>query len=350
MPKVLIADDEHMIKLSLTKLIDDSNSGFKVVGLADDGQEALESIESLNPDLLITDINMPVMDGFELIAELGRTRRDLDIVVISGYDEFEYVQSALRHGVSDYLLKPVKSDQVLRMLNKLSEKRSAERESRQLRSSSIKDSKSLAERLADSLWSAHEPEVAQAIADVREHSASLESSQYPPSPFFLDLLVFLNDELIRLSGGSISSKQAFEEEWRGAAAPMTDQLERLAKELIEAVRSTRNWGYKKQIAKSIDFLNERCGDEGLTLQTVAEHVGMSSGYFSRIFKDMMGESFIQYLINLRLERAKALLAESDCLTYEAAYKVGYSDYPHFAKAFKRKFSLSPSEYRKNMSQ
>lgn len=106
--KVVLADDETIALEGLRTLTDWEELGFEICGACENGEEALSTVEECSPDLVITDIRMPGIDGLELIKQV----RDLDIeqpifIVLSGYGEFEYARTALRYGVRHYLLKPV---------------------------------------------------------------------------------------------------------------------------------------------------------------------------------------------------------------------------------------------------
>ncbi|GBF76377.1 DNA-binding response regulator [Paenibacillus sp. 598K] len=102
---VLIADDDRLIREDLGSMIDWQASGFRLVGEADHGAEALGLAETLKPDLILTDINMPVMDGIELIRRVKARRPQTKILVMSNYDDFQYVKEAMKLGATDYVLK-----------------------------------------------------------------------------------------------------------------------------------------------------------------------------------------------------------------------------------------------------
>lgn len=246
MYKVIIADDEYMIKKSLTVMIDSSPFNFKVVGTAEDGKEAMDLIKVYNPDLLVTDIRMPLVDGLELIHQLQDENVSTEAIVVSGYGEFEYAQKAIRLGAADYLLKPIKVDLVQEALRRVSEK-----------------------------------------------------LQTRPQK-------------------KIQSDDS------------TSQLKNLS----------------PKIKHAIQYIENHYKDDKLSLPKVAEHIEFSTAYFSRTFKDEIGKSFVHYLTELRMEKAKDILKNPYNKSYEVAYSVGYIDYPHFSKAFKKYYGLSPSEYRK----
>ncbi len=107
MNKLLIVDDEEFVRTSIINIIDWSSLGFTEVFQAENGVEALELSIKVKPDLVLTDIRMPFMDGIELSSKLREQLPDTNIVILSGYDEFKYAQSAITYGVLDYILKPI---------------------------------------------------------------------------------------------------------------------------------------------------------------------------------------------------------------------------------------------------
>ncbi len=110
MYKVLIVDDEPLIREGLTTLIDWREYGFEVVHAAKDGQEALRIYEHAHPDLLIVDIRMPGMDGLQLIETIRQQKWDPKLLILSGYADFAYAMKAIRSKVEGYILKPVDED------------------------------------------------------------------------------------------------------------------------------------------------------------------------------------------------------------------------------------------------
>lgn len=118
--KVIVVEDEDLILNSLIKKIEKSSLGFKVIASAQDGKSALALIENLIPDLVITDIRMPVMDGIELIKNLFIKLPFVRKIILSGFGEFNYAQQALKYEVKDYLLKPVKADALAQTLSRMS--------------------------------------------------------------------------------------------------------------------------------------------------------------------------------------------------------------------------------------
>ena len=122
MLRVILADDENKVILLMQKLIDWEALGYEIAGTANDGLRALELVEEKQPHLLITDVRMPGCDGIELIQRAKALQPKLHFIVISGYRKFEYAQNALKYGVEDYLLKPLKQEDLTAILLRLKEK------------------------------------------------------------------------------------------------------------------------------------------------------------------------------------------------------------------------------------
>lgn len=119
MYKIFLADDEIWVIMGLKKLIEKTGAPFRVVGEANNGIVALEEIEEKKPDVLITDIRMPGMDGLQLTQKIQEKNLDTRVVLVSGYAEFNYAQQAMRMGAVDYLLKPVEAEALAEVLERL---------------------------------------------------------------------------------------------------------------------------------------------------------------------------------------------------------------------------------------
>lgn len=119
--RIMIVDDEEEIRLGIIKKIDWEANGFIVVGDAENGQDALEKAEKLQPDVIMTDIKMPFMDGLELGKKLVELMPSTKIIVFSGCDDFEYAHKAIKINVVEYVLKPINSAELIEVLVRLKE-------------------------------------------------------------------------------------------------------------------------------------------------------------------------------------------------------------------------------------
>ena len=119
--KLLLVDDEEYVRESIVKKIDWDKLGFVVVGQAGNGVEAMELAEQLEPDLLMTDIKMPFMDGLELSRKIKKMLPTIKIAIFSGFDEFEYAKEAITQQIEEYILKPIDSKELTSVLIRMRE-------------------------------------------------------------------------------------------------------------------------------------------------------------------------------------------------------------------------------------
>ena len=113
MLKMIIADDERIIRETISTIIDWKQYGITLTGLCSNGIEAYDMILDESPDLVITDIRMPGMNGLELISRVSQTDLTTQFILLSGYGEFEYAKQAMKYGVRHYLLKPCNEQQII---------------------------------------------------------------------------------------------------------------------------------------------------------------------------------------------------------------------------------------------
>ncbi len=133
--KLLIADDEDVIRNGIAKYVQLHTDRFDKIYLASNGQEAIETIFRDKPDIMLLDVQMPLKDGIEVMQEAKRAGIMPCTLILSGYDEFRYCQQAIRYGARDYLLKPIRSSDILQKINEAAdalfgiEKAAAEKQS-----------------------------------------------------------------------------------------------------------------------------------------------------------------------------------------------------------------------------
>ncbi|GEM_PF-48151 len=129
MIKLLIADDEKIIRETISTAIDWNSLGIELIGKAANGIEAYNTILDEYPDIVLTDIKMPGLTGLELIERIKKINHDTEFIILSGYDEFKYAQEAMRYGVKNYLLKPCNENQIIEcvqnIINSLAPKRAS---------------------------------------------------------------------------------------------------------------------------------------------------------------------------------------------------------------------------------
>ena len=125
--KVFFVEDEIVTREGIRDKVDWQGNGFEFCGEAPDGEMALPLLQAIQPDVLITDIKMPFMDGLELSRIVHERIPATKIIILSGHDEFEYAQAAIKLGVTEYLLKPVTVQDLHRVLQQLATQLDQER-------------------------------------------------------------------------------------------------------------------------------------------------------------------------------------------------------------------------------
>jgi two-component system response regulator YesN len=150
--KIIVAEDVELILKSIVRNIQQLDMGFEIVATAENGKVALELIDKFSPDILISDIKMPIMNGLELLNIINTKYPYMVKIIISGYDDFEYAQQALKYEVKDYLLKPLKEEELESTLNRVKIYLDAQRQRNKMQFLSQRDSHYYTpEQIVDSL-------------------------------------------------------------------------------------------------------------------------------------------------------------------------------------------------------
>lgn len=524
MLKVLIADDEMLVRVGIKSTVEWEKYGCTVVAEAVNGEDALRKIETYAPDILLTDIRMPKMDGLELLRQIEEKEIEIETVIMSCYNEFELVKEAMKLGASDYLLKLSFTEEelinVIRRISKKIEKRkspdsgnlfnqsdlriklfqkltnpSVTQEQKQQMSDNLGlcvdfEDAGLMLLMADHVYDGSrmgycEPdeqsknimlnfleeylrgkgygevfcvddtrevfavflnrnlalgEVAQAVRKRSEEYLKVSLSvylfpdgMYEHCPNYIPFgIEELSDKRYFEGSGQICSYQFSPEydkerlkndnvskHWEGTLLKGIRQTEELEEKIqtlaarmkrsriprkecrriftecaynaassfhraggtmkgleessgcdmmknlqsLESIEDAISWfrDFKKaadiyikdcvsrqkrsEIEEAMYFIHENYS-LSLSLADVAEKAGLSTAYFSTVFKKENGDSFVEYLTELRVERAKELLRDRQVCIYEVGEKVGYPDPNYFSKIFRKVTGLSPEKYRK----
>ena len=534
--KVFLVEDEMVIRRGIKNSIDWEKEGYIFCGEASDGELAYPMIIKEKPDILITDIRMPFMDGLELCKLVKKELPNIKILILSGYDEFDYAKEAIRLGVTEYLLKPISSGKLLEALNGVSESIRREKEDKDLvrkymeemrentehekqkffeqmiagnlsmadaletgkkyemnlsagmynlllfrftlgeenrksgellgeaeyaieklterleyvfefqrgvegwafllmadneeqMSERVKElSKDLEEIMKNYSTIAYFGGIGQPVARLRELEESFrEAERALAARFTMELNRIISVEDIRMaqnvdtlddieitSFGEIEKtrtmlekflnngaedeidefvdvyinelpeenlksvlmrqyiimdayivmmsfcekiegiegeKQAQSEELKNSMKTIQtleeikNYIRMLLKKII-GVRDTisgRRYSDIIEIAK--DQIRKTYMSDEISLNTIAAEVGMSPSYFSSIFSKEMGKTFVEYLTEIRMDRAKELLMCSSMKTSEIGYEVGYKDPHYFSYIFKKTQNCTPKEFR-----
>ncbi len=152
MLKIFLAEDEYVVREGIKNNVDWEGNGYEFVGEASDGELALPMIQKLKPDIVITDIKMPFMDGLELSRLIKKEFPWMEVIILSGYAEFDYAKEAISIGVAHYLTKPISGDELIAELDKLSDKIEEKKRERELKEQYVREMAENAERESAELF------------------------------------------------------------------------------------------------------------------------------------------------------------------------------------------------------
>jgi len=397
--KVLIADDEPKIRHGLRSTVEQIRPDMQVVAEAEDGEMALALVQKEKPDILMIDVRMPFLNGLDLIQKINGVWQDCVIIVVSGHDEFEYAQRALKLKVFEYVLKPVPQDVLASVLQRAEEELSAirrrahylswardqlERNMPILREQLLRDwvhgrlSRAEIQEQAAFLGVDTAGYRMVALIHILERLRGGELPQEKDRRIelfaarrvveealkdFAPVAVFLDDpdDVVALTGPAAGPAwaQAIEVMESRAARSLTHALvvahapvpteafDGIA-EIYESLSAdvARRSGHRSFVLQAQNYIDSNYGKPDLTLEEVASTVQVSPGYLSRLLKRETGFSFVDYLTRVRITKAVHLMADPAVKVYEVAEAVGYQSQHYFSRAFKRVFGRSPVEYRK----
>jgi len=369
--RVLLVEDETIVRRFIKTLIDWEAYGFTVAGEAANGEEAWRILDSEPIDIVLTDIRMPVMNGFELIERVAERGQICEVVILSSYDDFEYVRTALKLNVSDYVHKATISDEeLLGCLNKAKADWLKRQEQAIVMADRTAGGQSLSRQgvvaanllkmaldeeaddrylklLSEGLSHWNEPfQVALATDTAKE---AFEDGNVLAFAYEDCRIVAGREGVMALAASRPSDVFVYHEdpvafaEWPAAYASLKRRLE----ERVQELRHSRS--LHGSIRQAVDYLQDHYMDE-VTLEAMCERVHMSAAYFSRLFQKETGVTFTAYLTKLRLQEARRLLRHTEYPVYDIAERAGYRNTRYFMKLFKETVGLTPTEYRERPGQ
>lgn len=241
--RYIVVEDESLICENIIQKIENLGVQLEFCGEAEDGEKALALIDSQSPHIVFTDIKMPVMDGLMLSKQLYFAYPQIKIVIISGYDDFQFARQAMKYGVSDFLLKP------------------------------------------------------------------LDPEELKTCVLHLISLMDASVKTLMEDGHVVSSMS------------------------------------RQQIADYVEEYIRENHTEDLSLQDIADSLGFTPDYISKIFKKEKNITPIKFITRLRINGAKQLLVNTNLDILTISQNVGYTDQFYFSRVFKAQTGLYPSEYR-----
>jgi len=396
--KLVVADDEPKIRRGIEKVLDWGEFSIEIVGEAEDGEIALEIIQKINPDIILLDINMPFLNGLNLLQKLKEINNKSIVIIISGYDDFSYAQKALQFNVFDYILKPVSKKNmeeiIIKAVCKLNER---EKENNYLEwvKEQLTENKDMLQKTFFSEWSNNKLTDEQVLKEISFFGIEFGKNvgiiviklieklniEIIGEKWDSELLEFAIANLLKDKFKESDSKFIFSDEkhniiliskiddmleWLAASntievdiskylkcnviieqANVSDGVLKIKEEYIK-IRNSVNEKKKCSpiVLLTIKYIEDSYYFNDLNINDISEKLEVTSSYLSKLLKKETGLSFIDYLTNIRIKKAMYIMEDPTIKIYDVAELVGYSNQHYFCRAFKKVVGISPTDYKR----
>ena len=409
--RIMLADDEPIMRKALQTLVEWHQFECEVVYVAANGNEVIENLEKVKPDILITDIKMPGMDGIEISKYIWEKKLATKVIILTAYADFSYAKSAIRYNVVEYVTKTGSFDELLgaverckmmlhedRLLGK--EEKEAKRDAffRGVYDGNIYDDisflyeklalekspyvvvffkilmdevndKAKRVRLYDSLknffYLAFSEQMIHGMfyqkdiyglvlkcsereEEVKQYLNETCNKVIDMMDNFMELYVYVGISRIYEDIGELPD--AYEEAEIAINCSGLEYEEKLlffTEDMKNQLHNVVNMDTKQQLIKESIAYIDKHYQEPMSVSDVARAVGTSTSYLSRIFKESTGETIIRTINHKRIEKAKIYLKDTDYKVYEVADILGFENVTYFSRFFKKHTGISPKEYKES---
>lgn len=405
--KILIVEDEVLVRCGLKAMVNWERLGVELIGDASNGKEALEIYKAKKPDIVMTDIKMPVMDGLELIEKIREEDQITKIILLTCYEEFSYLMRAMKLGVSDYILKlKMKPDEIEKTIEKVCREMEQEKpdpENHQI----IKTNKSelfgqyvfyhligedtFRERLKRINFRVPEQSYRICRMEIKNYKDVCEKTKDEQGALIQFIIFNMTEEIL----GKYQNGELIKETEKNyilmigedgdieEASKIKGILREISRALQEYLMAQVAWqisstghswtdlsalyqeckenteekqkadqkpSYSEkqlsiEIYKAKEYIDQHLAEK-LTLNQVAEIVSLSPNYLSSMWKKEMNVGFVDYITEQRVEKAKELFSTTDLRSHEVAELTGFGDNSYFSKIFRKVAGKNPSSFRK----
>lgn len=341
--KIILVDDDPMALEGISRMLHWERFGGQLMGCAVDGEEAIQLLEKHHPDVVISDIRMPGMDGLELARYVCEHLPNTHMILISGHGEFEYAQQALQYQVTDYILKPITRAK----LNSLEERLEAIHDELQ---QDVPPWYVCNEELRQQVTQAlHKGDMA-AMGELlirRDVCQALSNRRDVLGVQLLNYLFSYQEEM-GMDQESLDAvrRKTILEYWK-----LTDPQQRVAYlatqfyDLMELAENRKGEYTGPIVSYCLQAMENRYTDPDFNISNLADMLHVSLSYLSTVFKQVTGQNISSYLSSKRLGRAQELLQDATVPIKLVCRECGYSDPRYFAKLFKKHTGMTPREYR-----
>jgi len=398
--RVMIVEDEPLVRIGMKNIINWDEHGLQVVADEENGRLALNAYTELSPDIVITDLKMPLMSGMELMREIRKSDSRTRFIIITCFDEFALVKEAMTLDVSAYILKLTSSREEIEAALKKACDELDEREKLPLYMQwvnhraiqeqilrdylvygkiPVSDFKRCMEllnirlpqkrlyvimlRLLDYeklLSRNNDPlgyRLCNIVVDLLQKTLDAIGCGYAFCDHMHDFVMFasfadftpeqedavMDKMLVQMKEGILQYLNAKVLVGISQPADGCENLPALREQALDALDHKVSLPIK--LSAALDYLSKEymCN---ISIQDAADYVGLTPNYLGHLFLRYLGNTFTEQLNGIRIEHAKALLSDPKCLIYEVGSMVGLINTTYFTRLFRRYTGQTPSEYRK----
>lgn len=400
MHKLVIVDDEYLVRLGIRETIDWAANGIEVIGDASNGKQGYEMIKELNPDLVITDIKMPIMNGVDLVKTLHKEGFNGEIVVLSGYKDFEYAKYTFENGIFSYVVKPIDNDELLEVVLRAVAKLEQKIKDRTLTSKVQTELPTLQSEFMKKLLSSNSFVGSDIPSELLNHDISLptngtmalisieemfkskkselniyinllkealskEKIAFVDFDFQDSIVMFLNsNDIEKISLICRDTFIPFEQKTLTALTvgltlySSLEYIQKTYESCLKLVQSKllfhlntvemelddqTSYRHRQSISQFYSIIAEKYSTQ-LTVRSVSDEMNVSESYLMHLLKDNLGKTFNEILTGYRIGIAKRLLLSGKYRINEVSDKVGYIDVKYFSQVFKKIVGVTPSDY------
>ena len=355
MIKILIVDDEKWTRETIKEFGHWEQYGIEVMGEAADGQEALRFIEQKSPDIVITDMKMPGIDGRELLRIVAERYPQIKLIVASGYDDFNYMHQAILSKVNEYLLKPINAKELNLALEKCTNEVKNELRNQLKKSLSFvsKDISALIleyKKTITSFLDELNPEgfdnSMQRFFSELQKVEGLDTSVLAKIEH--DILLLLEEQMIKNNCDFLVVFEHHKDLMNESGHTLDFIIKKhmvLGKSYIEYMLKLKKKKSRVDLEEIKEYIDRNFTDPHLSLEVLANKFFVSKEYLSKAFKGFYKCNITEYIVGKRMEQAKQLLEDNELQSKSIAAMVGYEDVTYFYRVFKKYFKISPGEMR-----
>lgn len=359
MYKTLIVDDREIFLLELKRMhVWGERSGFEITGKANNGKQALELLHETPYDLVITDIRMPIIDGLQLLHEIKNENLCPCVILLSEHSEFQYARQGIIFGAFDYLVKPASEKDLVPLLKRAKKYLSAVPSNKFL--------SGISSEPEDDAWSYPVSEEKKIIRYFQDKDLAL-------IPFFQTTLDHIYEAM---ADNLIKADLMIKTLYHNIIGAVYNDFTWLSNyihihyfEEVDYIHEGNSDSFKAFYVRKITYLIQfilkldppihdntlreiityilEHPESDLKLKVLAARFYINNTYLSNTFYTKTGIHFNDYVTVIKMTRAEYLFKYSEKKIYEISYQLGYKDINYFSKQFKKIYSLSPTEYRKN---